>query len=60
MLEQYGDVLSITDLQEILSIGRNFAYYLVKTGQIPSIRLGKKYRIPKDAVLQYLSQWKHN
>lgn len=58
MLTQYDDVLSVTDLQEILSIGRQAAYTLVRSGVIPSIKIGKKYRIPKDAVLHYLSQWK--
>jgi len=58
MLDQYEDVLTVTELQEILSVGRNFAYALLQSGTIPSIRVGKKYRIPKEAVLHYLSQWK--
>ena len=58
MLEQYGDVLSVTEVQEILGVGRNFTYALLKSGEIPSIRVGKKYRIPKEAVLHYLAQWK--
>lgn len=58
MLSQYDSVLTANDLQEILSIGRNTAYLLLRSGTIPSIRIGKKYRIPKDAVLHYLSQWK--
>ena len=58
MLNQYDDVLTVSDLQEILSIGRSGAYDLLRTGAIPSIKIGKKYRIPKDAVLHYLSQWK--
>ena len=56
MLSQYDDVLTVSDLQEILSIGRNGVYDLLRTGAIPSIKIGKKYRIPKDAVLHYLSQ----
>jgi len=58
MLDQYDDVLTVTDLQEILSVGRNFAYDLLRNGEIPSIKVGKKYRIPKEAVLYYLSKWK--
>lgn len=41
MLEQYEDVLTVTDLQEILSIGRNLAYYLLQTKQIASVKVGK-------------------
>ena len=58
MLDQYGDVLTPTELQEILGVGRNFTYSLLKSGEIPSLRVGKKYRIPKDAVIYYLGSWK--
>ena len=59
MLDQYEAVLTVIDLQEILNIGRNTAYALLNSGAIPSIRIGKKWRIPKDAVLHYLGQWKN-
>lgn len=58
MLEQYEAVLTVADLQEILGIGRNTAYALLNSGEIPSFRIGKKWRVPKDAVLHYLGQWK--
>lgn len=58
MLEQYDDVLTVAELQEILGCGRNTAYKLLSTGAIASFRIGKKWRIPKDAVLHYLGQWK--
>ncbi len=43
--------LSVEDLMPILGIGRNTAYELVRSGQIASIRVGRKIRIPKDAVI---------
>lgn len=58
MLEQYESVLTVADLQEILGIGRNTVYALLSSGAIPSLRIGKKWRVPKDAVLHYLGQWK--
>jgi excisionase family DNA binding protein len=58
MLEQYEDVLTVTELQEILGIGRNKVYSLLQSGAIPSIRIGKKWRVPKAAILHYLGQWK--
>ena len=48
-------VLQIKDLMTLLSIGRNTAYELVRSGQIPSIRIGRTYRIPRDALLKYLA-----
>lgn len=55
MLDQYNDVLTVRDLQEILGIGRNMAYMMLQSGQIAGIRIGrKKWRIPKTAVLDFL------
>ena len=55
MLEQYDDVLTVADLQEILGIGRNMAYSLLQSGAIAGFRIGqKKWRIPKTDVLDFL------
>ena len=48
-------MLSVEDLMPILRIGRNTAYDLVRSGQIDSIHLGAKYRIPKQALMAYLA-----
>lgn len=55
-LEQVPLVLQVKDLQNILSISHNTAYALIRSGEIRSIRVGRKYIIPKDAVVQYLTQ----
>ena len=47
--------LRVEDLMPILDIGRNTAYELVRCGTIRSIRIGKQLRIPKDALVAYLS-----
>ena len=54
MLKNYKDVLSVEDLCEILSIGKNTAYRLLKSGEIKSVRIGKVYKIPKDSIREYL------
>lgn len=48
-------VISVDTLTEILHIGRNSAYELVRAGRIRSIRIGKQIRIPREAVLQFLA-----
>ena len=53
-LEKLPLVLRVEDLSELLSVGRNTAYELVRSGQIRSIRIGRCYRIPRDAVAEYL------
>ena len=47
--------LRVEDLMPILDIGRNTAYELVRCGTIRSIQIGKQLRIPKDALVEYLS-----
>ncbi len=49
-------VMKVEDLMPILGIGRNMAYDLVRCGQIRSIRVGRKIRVPRDAVAEYLSR----
>ena len=47
--------LRVEDLMPILDIGRNTTYELVRCGKIRSIRIGKQLRIPKQALIDYLS-----
>ena len=50
MLEQYNDIITIPELCEVLMVGRNRAYELLKTGQIPAFQLGRNWKIPKIAL----------
>ena len=44
----------VEELAPILGIGRNSAYELVRSGQIRSVRIGRTYRIPREALEDYL------
>lgn len=44
----------VEELAPILGIGRNSAYELVRSGQIRSFRVGRTFRVPKDAVEEFL------
>lgn len=48
-------VLKVEDLAHMLSIGRNTAYELVRSGKIRSVKIGRTYRIPLTAVEDYLN-----
>ena len=54
MFRQYPDVVSVAQLQEMLNIGRNSTYTLLKDKKIPSIRIGRVHRIPKSNVIRYI------
>lgn len=49
-------VLHVKELASVLSISQNTAYCLVRSGKIRTIRIGRTYLIPKDAVLEYLEK----
>ena len=55
-LDELPLALRVEDLMPILGIGRNTAYELVRSGQIRSIRVGRKIRVPKDAVAAFLGE----
>lgn len=54
MLENYQDVLEIKDICTVLRIGRKTAYKLLQSGQIPYRKVGRNYKIRKDALIAYL------
>lgn len=55
MLENYGELVTLDQLQEILSIGRNTAYDLLRTKKIKAIKIGKLWRIPKKSIEDYIT-----
>lgn len=54
--DQLPVMLQVKDVAAILSIGQNTAYELVRSGQIPSVRIGGIYRISKDALVDYIKK----
>lgn len=55
MLETLPDVLTVEQLADVLSIGLNTAYSLVRSGRIASVRVGKQIRISKTALQKFLN-----
>lgn len=54
MLVGYNDMLTPTDVKEILKIGRNAVYDYLKDGTIRSMMIAGKYRIPKLYLLEFM------
>lgn len=53
-LEQLPDVLTISELQKVLRIGRSTAYRLIKTKELPCVRIGRSIRIPKEYIREFV------
>lgn len=56
MLEQYNEILTIDGLCEILMIGKNLAYRLLTENKIKAFRIGKKWKITKTSVENFLME----
>ncbi len=56
IFSDYPDVVSPSDLCAMLGISKNTAYGLLRSGEIRSRRMGKIYKIPKQEVIDYISQ----
>ncbi len=56
MLETCDDFLTVEELCELLKIGHTAAYALLNSGKLKAIRNGRVWRIPKQAIVDYIFQ----
>lgn len=54
MLEEYNDMLTISEICEILMIGRNRVYKLLNEGKIAGFRIGFVWKVPKQALIDFI------
>lgn len=54
--DNFPTVLTVSELSQILRIGINGAYELLRKGEIKSVRVGRQYRVSRYAVLDYLNE----
>ena len=55
MFTDYNDVVTVEEVMEMLHLGRVTVYNLLKTDRIHTLRVGKKYVIPKKSVIDFLA-----
>lgn len=53
-LEELPLALTVPEAAEVLRIGRNTTYDLVRCGVLRSIRIGRQLRVPREAILDFL------
>ena len=54
MFEDYKDVVKPVELKEMLGVGINKTYSLLKNQEIYNKKIGNNYIIPKLSVIEYL------
>ena len=55
-LEDLPLVLTVEEAARYLRVGRSTAYEAVRSGQIPSTKIGRSIRIPSAALLRMLDE----
>lgn len=48
-------VLTVPEFAGVMRIGRNRAYRLVREKKVPVFYIGRSPRIPRDALLEYIT-----
>lgn len=54
LLDKYPDILTVTEVQKVLGIGREQAYTLANSGSFPVKRVGKRIIIYKPTFIEWL------
>lgn len=55
--DQLPLIIDVAELADILKIGINNAYQLVRSESVKSLRIGRQYKIPKQALIEYLTNY---
>ena len=54
MFERVPDILTFKECQKLLKIGKNTLLDLLHSNQIEAFKIGSRWKIPKESVVEYL------
>lgn len=55
MFTEYPDIVDVTQMCAMLGgIGKKTAYRLLREGKVTYVKVGKSFKIPKYAVIEYI------
>ena len=55
MFEKYPDVVSVDHIAAMLNLGKSSVYSLLRNHQLRHVRVGTKYIVPKQSVIDFVS-----
>ena len=55
IFKEYNDVVTVDDVMNMLHIGRNNVYKLLNDNSIKSVKVGKRFIIPKRSVINFVT-----
>lgn len=54
MFERVPDILTFKECQKLLKVGKNTLLDLIHSGEIEAFRIGNRWKIPKDSIVEFL------
>ncbi len=55
IFKEYDDVVTVDDVMKMLHIGRNNVYKLLNDNSIKTVKVGKRFIIPKRSVIEFVT-----
>lgn len=56
MLNDLYEVLNVEEAMDYLLIGKNKLYSLLQSGKLKGFRVGRKWRIPRKSIQDYINK----
>ncbi|MCF4005813.1 helix-turn-helix domain-containing protein [Corynebacterium uropygiale] len=54
--ENKGKFVTVAEVAEIMRVSKMTVYRLVHSGTLPAVRVGRSFRVPEQAVNEYLER----
>ena len=54
------ELLTVDEVAEILYLGKNTVYGLLRSGELQAIRFGRVWRIPKESIKKMINEKKNS
>lgn len=52
----YTKLLEIHEIQQLLGIGRNKVYGLIRSGEIAAFKIGREWKVTENAIDEYIKK----
>ena len=55
LFSEYSDIVTVDEVMKMLRLGKNTVYKLFKDDEIMNVKVGARYVIPKQSVIEFVS-----
>lgn len=55
IFSEYSDIVTVDEVMKMLRLGKNTIYKLLKDDEIMNVKVGARYIIPKQSVIEFVS-----